>query len=862
MFPRAEPVEDLLNRLHPTVARWFQQTHGEFTPAQKLCIPAILEGKSVLLSSPTGSGKTLAGFLGIIDRLARQSDVGEGIQAIYVSPLRALTYDIQKNLAQPLSEMGLTGHIRIALRTGDTPAKERAQIKRRPPHILLTTPESLAILLCQPSYHAALAACRYVIVDELHALAENKRGIHLSLSLERLERRNAEGGLCRIGLSATISPLEEMAAFLVGNERPCLIAEAPGARRTTVEVFSPVRRNPYPPAGKSLARVLREVAALVRSRRSVLIFANTRTGAENLGMRLKEELPALASQIEVHHSSLDRDVRLEVEDRLKNGELRAVICSSSLEMGIDIGAIDLVVMISAPKGVARALQRIGRAGHSVHKISHGILVATNINDLIECAATAKAVRERRLEPVRVQEMPADILAQHILGLAMEEPGLSPDAAYAIVRGAYAYRRLSREEFDRVVEYLEGGGRSLAKAYSDTFGKIVLREGGMFTASKKVERDYLVNIGAIVTEGLVDVMLRRKRLGTVEEGFIKGLKERDVFVLGGRAVRLLEVGLQTAKVEDAGDERPNVPIWSGSRMPLSGGLAGEIARMRAALNEKLTEAENSPSSASATDWLVENWELSLANAQAIVAHFELQRRHSVIPRDGLMLIELYRETDSRNKGLSHYFFHTLIGRGANDALSRIVAWRVAKLVGGNAMATADDYGFLLTLQRFQELPLERWRECFARAGAEDVLRAALRESELVRWQFRSVAQTGLMVPRQYPGKERAVKMLRFSAEILFRVLEQHEPDHPLLAEAYRQATSLFLDAPAALRCLDALAEPRWRWQLLELPAVSPFGFSLYVSKLKEGLMFEDPADAVERLYQQFYAEAGGGNEYNE
>jgi ATP-dependent Lhr-like helicase len=789
--------------------------------------------------------------------LARQPAAQAGIQAIYVSPLRALTYDIQKNLDRPLREMGLDGHIRVALRTGDTPASERAKIRRRPPNILLTTPESLAILLCQQAYHAALAACRFVIVDELHALAENKRGAHLSVSLERLARMVEEGtpdpetqrrpSLCRIGLSATISPLETMAAFLVGVGKPCVIAEASAPRRSVVEVFSPIRRNPYPPTGQSLARVWREVAGLVRTRRSVLIFANTRAGAEKLGLRLKTELPELASRIEVHHSSLDRSVRLEVEDRLKNGELRAVVCSSSLEMGIDIGAIDLVVMISAPKGVSRALQRIGRAGHSVHQTSHGILVATSINDLMECAVTARMVRERRLDDVRLPEAPADVLAQHIVGLAMEQPGIGADEAFALVRHAHPYRGLERAAFDRVVEYLEGGGRSLVKAYADTFGKIAVRDGGLFTVSAKVERDYLVNIGAITTEGFVDVMLRRRRLGSVEEGFIKGLKEGDVFVLGGRAVRLLEIGWQTARVEAADGERPNVPIWGGGRLPLSAGLSAELARTRGLLEDQM-RAEPAKSEG-AVDWLVENYELSLANAQAIVAQFRLQRRHSLVPRDGLMLIEHYRDPD--DQGLSHYFFHTLIGRGANDALSRIVARRAAKMAGGNALATVDDYGFLLTLQRFQELPLARWRECFARAGADEELHLALRESELVRWQFRSVAQIGLMVPRQFPGKERAVKMLRFSSEILFRVLEQHEPDHPLLAEAHRQAATLFVDADAACRCLDDLAHPRWEWRLLELPAVSPFGFSLYVSKMKESMMFENPEEAVERLYRQFY-----------
>ncbi len=836
------------------MAKWFRRAYKDFTPAQRLCLPAILTERSVLLSSPTGSGKTLAGFLAIIDWLVRHEPPPGRIHAIYISPLRSLTYDIQKNLTGPLDEMGLAEQIRVGMRTGDTPAKDRARLKARPPHILLTTPESLAILLAQPSWHPALAACRFVVVDELHAIAENKRGTHLSVSLERLERLTARPdspGLCRIGLSATISPLATMAAYLVGVGRPCVLAEAQIERRTMIEVFSPVRRNPYPPVGQNAGRVLGELASLVQARRATLIFANTRAGAENLGLRLKDALPKLAGQIEVHHSSLDRDLRLEVEDRLKKGELRAVVCSSSLEMGVDIGSIDLVVMISAPKGISRTLQRIGRSGHALDRTSHGILVATNVSDLLECTVTARLARQGRLDPVRVPENSADVLAQHLLGLTLEEPGIQEDAAWEIVRRAWPYRRLERADFDRVVEYLEGGGRSLAKAYSDTLGKIQRVDGALFVASPRAARDYLVNVGTIASEGLVDVTLRRRRLGTVEESFIKSLKVGDVFVLGGRVVRLLEAGYKTAQVEAADGERPNVPKWFSGRMPLTTGLAMEIGQLRGTLDDALATG----GAGVAADLLVEEWEMSLANAQAVVAQFELQRRYSRVPREGLVVVEHFRVSGGKQR-LSHYFFHSLAGRGVNDALSRIVARRVAALAGGNAMVTVDDYGFLLTLQRFQELSLTQWRECFARAGAEEELRLALQESELVRWQFRSVAQTGLMVPRQLPGKERALRQLRFSAEILFRVLEQHEPDHPLLAEAYRQATTLFLDLPGACAWMEKAAGADWRWELVQTPAVSPFGFSLYASNMKESMMFEDPDEAIERLYQQFYAQGEG------
>jgi ATP-dependent Lhr-like helicase len=848
-FKRAEAADDLASRLDPLVAGWFGRTYAAFTQAQLLCIPAILAGKSVLLSSPTGSGKTLAGFLGIIDHLVRQPPPEGGIFAIYISPLRALTYDIQKNLSAPLSAMGLEERIRVGSRTGDTTAAERARFRRRPPHLLLTTPESLSILVCQPRYREALSACRFVIVDELHALAENKRGAHLSVSLERLERLRPPGApaLCRVGLSATVSPLETMAGFLAGAGRPCLIAEAKMERRAVIEVFSPVRRHPYPPAGYNAGRVMRELAALVRSRRSVLLFTNTRSGAELTAMNLKTALPELADRIEVHHSSLDRSVRLEVEDRLKNGELRAVVCSTSLEMGVDIGAIDLVVLISSPKGISRTLQRIGRSGHSIAQTSHGILVATNVVDLLECAVTARMARERHLDSVKIHENAGDVLAQHLVGCAMAEPGMPVEEAWELVRRAWPFQRLERAQFNRVLEYLEGGGRCLAQAYSETFGKIAVREGRLFTASPRVERESLVNMGTITSAGLVDVMLKRRRLGAVEEYFIKNLRPGDVFVLAGRSVRLIETGWLAAKVEDAGNERPNVPTWGHGRMPLSRVLAAEISRVRAGLDDRLEDG-----SPAALDWLVEQWEMSLANAQAVIAQFSLQRRHSQVPREGRMLIELYREPGE--DGRSHYFFHSLAGRAGNEALARIVAQRLATLAGGNALVTSDDYGFLLTVQPFQELPLEDWRACFEPAGAEEDLRRSLRKGEMVQWMFGSIAQTGLMTPRQLPGKQRALRQLRFSSEMLFRVLEEHEPDHPMLLEAYRQAMEHFLDFDVASAWMEQALG--WEWVLRESDKVSPFAFGMFASRFREGIMFENPAEAIERMYHRFYGGEAG------
>ena len=465
----------LSKRLHPRLAKWFHGAFGDFTQAQLLCVPAILDRQSILLTSPTGSGKTLAGFLGVFDFLLRKLDdrtLPQSVQCVYVSPLRALAYDIGKNLRAPITGMGLERELRLHLRTGDTPAAERVKFRQRSAHFLITTPESLAVMLAQESYAAHLRDCQFVIVDELHSFAGNKRGADLTLSLERLERlrqgrdgalrppRTSQGDvptICRIGLSATAAPLDLLAKFLVGEGRACRIAEARVEKKSLVEVFSPIRRKPYPPAGYTGVRLYAELAELIRTRRSVLVFTNVRSAAEQVGLRLRELLPDLASQIEIHHASLDRSVRLEVEDRLKNGELRAVVCSTSLEMGIDIGAVDLVVMVATPKGVSRAIQRIGRSGHSLDRNSHGILVATNINDLVEATVTAKLVRERALDPIRIQEKPYDVAAQHIVGLAAVAP-VFVEETFALIRRAYPFRELSREEFDRILHYLEGRWR--------------------------------------------------------------------------------------------------------------------------------------------------------------------------------------------------------------------------------------------------------------------------------------------------------------------------------------------------------------------------------------------------------------------
>jgi ATP-dependent Lhr-like helicase len=639
-----------------------------------------------------------------------------------------------------------------------------------------------------------------------------------------------------------------------------------------IEVFSPLRDHAYPRAGYTASRMLVELGTFVGQKRTTLIFTNTRSGAEHIGVRLKQLMPALAEQIEVHHASLDRTVRLEVEDRLKRGELRAVVCSTSLEMGIDIGSIDTVVMVSAPKGVSRALQRIGRSGHSMGETSHGVLVASNINDLAECAVTARMMERRELEPVKISANPLDVLAQTLVGLAVFE-SVTPDEAFALVRRSYPYRSLDRGEFDRVLHYLQGGGTALERQYHAMFGKVRVDDRGcLVLTAKRVAREFYQNIGTIATESMVQVQLGRRKLGQVEESFMKGLRPGDVFVLNGRTIRLVETRLLTAKVAAADSSVPTVPRWYANKMPLASGLAAEVVRLRTEVANRIADrgfeprfpnarpaAEapstsspsanpqseiSNPPSVAAADWLQTEYHLSSANARALIEHFALQAHVSRIPTSGFFLIEHVAQ-----RGYLHYFFHSLIGRSANDALSRIIAQRVHETKGGNALTTIDDYGFLLTVKPFQAMSVEEWRPLFQRAGAEDALREALRESNLVKWQFRGVAQTGLMVPRRVHGEQRGARALQFSSEIIFEVLRQYEPDHPLLREAYAEATLRFLDLPRALAFLESVAELPWDFR--ELPRVSPFSFGMYVSRIRETMTLEDPETTIERLYHEMY-----------
>ncbi|MEK6846714.1 MAG: DEAD/DEAH box helicase, partial [Nanoarchaeota archaeon] len=545
-FVDARTREDVERMLCPLVKEWFFSRFKDFSLTQLYGVGPIHERKNVLISAPTGGTKTLTAFLGILNylvELAMRKELDDKIYAVYTSPLKALTNDIYVNLERPLHEIGELAakkgidlqEIRVGLRTGDTTASERAKMARKVPHIFVTTPESLAIVLTAQKFSENLRALEFIVVDEIHALA-NKRGTYLSLTLERLQDFSAITPV-RIGLSATIAPIEEVAKFLVGADRDCLIAQVPLVKEIDIGLISPGENLLALEIGESQRGLYQVLDELIQSHKTTLIFTNTRNATERVIHYLDLHFPGkYAGLIGAHHSSMSKTQRFMIEERLRKGELKAVVSSTSLELGIDIGSIDLVILLRSPKGVARALQRIGRAGHQLHANPKGRFIVMDRDDLVECAILMKQMIEKKIDKIEIPRNALDVLSQQVYGMAITRIWKSDDML-KLIRKSYCYSGLSKEDFLSVVSYLAGDyelehRNVYAKIWHDsTTGEIGKR-------GKLARLIYLTNIGTIPEEGFVSIVvsspmeMKGSIVGSIDEAFLEKLKKGDVFVLGG------------------------------------------------------------------------------------------------------------------------------------------------------------------------------------------------------------------------------------------------------------------------------------------------------------------------------------------
>ncbi len=782
--------DSALALLPAEVAERFRATFGSPTRAQRFAWPAVRSGEHLLLSAPTGSGKTLAAFLPILT-----APPSPGLKCLYLAPLKSLARDIQTNLSAHQEALGLVPW-RIAGRTGDTSSGHRRQQKLKPPDLLLTTPETLAILLTQPAWLEHFRALRFAVIDEIHTLVGQKRGADVALSLERLQTLAPR--LQRIGLSATCTPLARAARFLVGSDRPCRVAhvEPHGPMEVGVELV------PRPLWIARLARHLTESGA-------TLIFANTRHLAERICWALKRKLPELADSIAVHHGSLGRERRFEVEQDLKAGKLRAVVTSASLDLGIDVGSAESVIFLHPPGGVARFLQRLGRSGHRPGALRRGLILVDSPAEYLEGKVTLGAGRMQQIEPLAESEPPLDVLCQHLVGLAMTGRCHS-DEVFDLVRRAEPFREMARADFDGCVRYLSGqkstGADWLPSRLAWDAGRFAIADDALAQLLRR-------NLGTIVSEETRSIRLMTPAypkglvLGQLDAAFVQNLAPGDRFVLGGRSLELRSEEGRDLLVEEVG-ANPAIPQWLGGGWDWPADLARRVFLARAHAAEQLREGPGFL--ARYLRELQRSERLDRAGFGELRDFLQAQETQSEIPSMTSLLIEAV----DRDFGIE-YAVHTPLPRAANEALAQLVC---ARLEPRKARHVSSNLGFLVFVESDRGLGEPAWRHLLSLAEWDADLDELLGSSPLVGEHFARVAQTGLMVLRNPLGGRRKVGGRDWAERRLFQQVEAGDPDFVLLRQTRREILAQKMRFDLAHAWLTQMSA--FPWQVRWLNETSP------------------------------------------
>jgi Lhr-like helicases len=807
---------DAMDTSLPTpFAEWFADRGWHPHAHQLAMLEAAGRGEHTLLIAPTGGGKTLAGFLPSLVDLARRPS--QRLHTLYISPLKALTVDVHRNLGQPIAEMGLA--VRAETRTGDTPQAKRACQRRRPPQLLMTTPESLALLLSYADAPTTFGQLRCVIIDELHALAGTKRGDLLALGLARLASLAPD--VRRVGLSATVAWPDALRAWLSPRADPADVRLIQGEEGTPPEISILQPDGWMPWSGHMAVHALPQVYEELRKATTAIVFVNTRAQAE-LAFRHLWHLNVDNLPIALHHGSLAVEQRRKVEAAMAAGRLRAVVATSSLDLGIDWAAVDLVVQIGAPKGVSRLLQRVGRSGHRLDRASRAILVPANRFEVLECRAALEAVQARTLDGDPPRPGGLEVLAQHILGTACAGP-FAADALYTEVRTAAPYAALSREDFDDTLRFVEGGGYALA-AY-DRFHRLRrLDDGGYKLASPRFAQLYRLNVGTIVEAVTLKVRLRRGAvLGEVEEYFIQALEPGDTFVFAGRILRFEGVRETTAIVTLADGAEPKVPAYAGGRLPLSTHLA---TRVRAMLADPSRWADLPEPVA---EWLA------------------LQLSRSVLPDAESLLVESFPR--GGREFLVAYCFE---GRNAHQTLGMLLTKRMERAGLGPLGFVATDYVLALWSVR----PADDIAGLFSQDMLGDDLEEWMAESSVLKRTFRNVAVIAGLIERRYPGQEKTGRQVTFNSDLIYNVLRSHEPRHVLLRATREDAARGFVDLS---RLAEMLARVRGRIVHRRLQRVSPLAVPVLLEIGRESVFGEAIDELLDQAAQDLIAEATSGVE---
>src|SRR5881398_528696 len=856
---------------HPAIERWFEARFREPTDPQRRAWPLIQAGRNALIAAPTGSGKTFAAFLAAIDALLRQGldgTLGDGTQVVYVSPLKALSNDVQKNLAEPLAEIRRTlaalclpdVEIRTLVRTGDTPAPARQEMVRRPPHILVTTPESLYIILTSERAREMLRGVRTVIVDEIHAVARDKRGSHLALTLERLEHLAARP-LQRIGLSATQKPIDEIAQFLVGIQRapspqplaPAVI-DSGHARALDLAIEIPSSPLEAVMAAEVWDEIYEQLVQLISQHRTTLVFVNTRRLAERLALHLSERLGA--DQVTSHHGSLSKEKRLDAETRLKEGKLKALVATASLELGIDIGTVDLVCQIGSTRSIATLLQRVGRAGHHLQAVPKGRLFPLSRDELIECAALVRATAERRLDRLVIPRHPLDILAQQIVA-AVAADDWDEVALYELVRGAYPYRDLTRKDFDDVVQMLAEGfttrrGRRGAYIHYDGVNhRLRGRRGARLAA--------LTSGGAIPDIGDYRVILDPTEtfVGTLNEDFAIESMPGDIFQLGNTSYLISKVESGQVRVVDAHGQPPSIPFWLGEAPARTPELSEEVSRLRQDVADRLDDP------LTAIAWLAGAVPgLPEAAARQMVEYLGAAKQVlGVIPTQQTLVLERFFDEAGGMQLVLHAPFGSRINRAWGLALRK----RFCRSFNFELQAAATEDAIVLSLGPQHSFPLDDVFHYLKPETAEHLLVQAMLDAPMFGSRWRWNATRALAVLRSRGGKKVPTPLQRMDAEDLVAAVfpdqlacpenlvgDREIPHHPLVQQTIADCLLEAMDFPGLKRVLEGMDAGRFTLVARDTPEPSPLSHEVLNAK---PYAFLDDAPLEERRTQAVITRRG-------
>jgi ATP-dependent helicase Lhr and Lhr-like helicase len=834
-----------LESFHPAVASWFAKQFASPTAPQAAAWPAIASGRHALIAAPTGSGKTLAAFLAAIDALVRQAlagSLGDATQVVYVSPLKALSNDIRRNLELPLDgiaaelkAMGLpAAAIRAQVRTGDTPQGERAAMRRLPPHILVTTPESLYLLLTSESGRRMLATTRTVIVDEIHAVAPSKRGAHLALSLERLAALCA-APLQRIGLSATQKPIEDVARFLVGSAVPgalagapadCVIVDSGHVRSRDLALVLPDAPLEAIMSNEVWENLYDQLAGLIRQHRTTLIFANTRRMVERVTRHLSERIGD--EHIAAHHGSLAKEQRLHAEQRLKAGTLQALVATASLELGIDIGDVELVCQLGTTRSISTFVQRVGRANHAVSGVPKGRLFPLSRDDLVECAALLHAVRAGELDTLHIPPQPLDVLSQQLVAeVSAREYG--EDELYALVRRAWPYRALQRHDFDQLLRMLADGvstrrGRQSAYLHRDAVNhRVRARRGARLTA--------ITCGGAIPDNADYQVVLEPAGtfIGTLNEDFAVESLAGDVFQLGNCSYRILRVEAGRVRVEDARGQPPTMPIWLGEAPARSAELSAAVSALRAQVDAWLP-AIDAAAIAHCLQQVMQHYQLEQAAARQLVEYLAAAKAVlGQLPTQQRVMFERFFDEASD----MHLVIHAPFGARINRAFGLALRKRFCRAFNFELQAAATEDAIVLSLGETHSFELQQVSRYLASANVEPLLVQALLDAPLFTTRWRWNATISLAVKRARAGKKTPAPLQRMAAEDLIAVVfpdqlacaenlsgEREIPDHPLVRQTLFDSLHEAMDVDGLVALLRAMEHGQVQVITRDLPQPSP------------------------------------------